>query len=312
MALQENARDAGFAINRLGSAMGAEIIGLDLNVPLDAATFAVLHETMQSHHLLCFRDQHNLTDDSQLAFTERWGPLEVFPEADKTKTESTVYHVANVSPDGVHLAEDDPQVVFQKVNARWHTDSSYRHIPSLASIMFGTEVLPDEAEGGETEFSNMLMAYDALTDEMKRRIEPLHMVHYYEFGRRIYPDLPPISAVEREVVPPTCHPLVRVHPDRAGAGGKGRRSLFLTTNAGNEVSGMTLEAGQTLHKQLAAHAGTPDFCYRHRWRLHDLVMWDNRVLLHRARPYEMEKYRRVFRRTTVAGAGPVVGPYSIS
>ena len=312
MALQDLARDAGFAINRLGPSMGVEIIGLDLNEAMDDATFAILHEAMQTHHLLCFRDQHDLTDASHLAFTERWGPLEVFPEANKTKTESTVYHVANVSPDGEHLPEDNPQVVFQKVNARWHTDSSYRHIPSFASIMFGTEVLPDKAQGGETEFSNMLMAYDALSDEMKRRIEPLHMVHYYEFGRRLYSDLPPISATEREVVPPTCHPLVRVHADRPSVDGGGRRSLFFTTNAGNEVSGMTLEDGQALHKQLATHADNPAFCYRHRWRLHDLVMWDNRVLLHRARPYEMSKYRRVFRRTTVAGAGPVKGPHSIS
>jgi alpha-ketoglutarate-dependent taurine dioxygenase len=312
MALEDNARDAGFAVNRISPAMGAEITGLDLNKPLDDATFAILHETMQTHHLLCFRDQHALSDDSQLSFTERWGPLEIFPEADKTKTETTVYHVANVSPDGEHLPEDDPQVVFQKVNARWHTDSSYRHIPSFASIMFGTEVLPDEAEGGETEFSNMLLAYDALSNDMKRRIEPLHMVHYYEFGRRLYPDLPPITAVEREIVPPTCHPLVRVHPDRPSADGKGRRSLFFTTNAGNEVSGMTLEDGQTFHEQIAAHADKPEFCYRHRWRLHDLVMWDNRVLLHRARPYEMAKHRRVFRRTTVAGAGPIKGPYSVS
>ena len=105
--------------------------------------------------------------------------------------------------------------------------------------------------------------------------------------------------------PPTCHPLVRVHPDR-----NGRRSLFFTTNAGNEVSGMSLEDGQALHRKLAAQASRKEFCYLHRWRPFDLVMWDNRVLLHRAKSYDMARYRRVFRRTTVAGAGPVAGPFT--
>ncbi|MDQ2805093.1 MAG: TauD/TfdA family dioxygenase, partial [Pseudomonadota bacterium] len=167
------------------------------------------------------------------------------------------------------------------------------------------EVLPDEAEGGETEFSDMFLAYDALPEAMKARLQPLHMVHYYEFGRRLFPELPPVSQQEREFVPPVSHPLVRVHPDRDN-----RRSLFMTTNAGNEISGMSLEDGQALHHQLAEHVSEPRFCYRHRWRKGDLVVWDNRCVLHRARAYDMARYRRVFRRTTVAGNGPVRGPYS--
>ncbi len=293
-----------FTINRLAPALAAEVVGLDVTQPFSDTEFARLRAALQEHHLLCFRDQH-LDDDSQLAFSQRWGELEVFPEEDKTKGANTIYHVANVSAEGVHLAEDDHQVVFQKVNARWHTDSSYRYIPSFASIMYGIEVLPDDAPGGETEFTNMLLAYDALTADMQRRLEPLHMVHYYEFGRRLFPQLPPVTHFEREHVPPVAHPLIRVHPDRGG-----RRSLYMTTNAGNEVSGMSLEAGQALHRQLAEHVSNPAFCYEHRWRKNDLVMWDNRVLLHRAMAYDMGKYRRVFRRTTVAGNGPILGPYS--
>lgn len=295
---------SGFSINPLASALGAEVVGLDLGAPLSDADFRKIKEAFQRYHLLCFRDQ-DLIDEAQIAFSRRWGEIEVFPEADKTKTAPTIYNVANVSAEGVHLAEDDPRVVFQKINARWHTDSSYRYIPSFASIMLGIEVLPDEATGGETEFSNMLAAYAALSDAVKHRIEPLHMVHYYEFGRRLFPELPPVTPFEREAVPPVAHPLVRVHPDRDG-----QRSLFMTVNTGNEVSGMALEDGQALHQQLAEHVSAPEFCYRHRWRRNDLVMWDNRVLLHRARPYDMGRYRRVFRRTTVAGFGPILGPYS--
>jgi alpha-ketoglutarate-dependent taurine dioxygenase len=291
-------------IRRLDAPFGAEVVGIDLARPVDDALFDRLRAALQHHHVLCFRDQ-DLTEAQQIAFSERFGPLEDFPETDKTKTASTVYHVANVSTDNEHLPVDDHRVIYQKVNARWHTDSSYRYIPSFISLLYGIEVLPDEAEGGETEFSNMLMAYDALPEAMKARIQPLHMVHTYEFGRRLFPQLPPVTPMEKEFVPPVSHPLVRVHPDRGG-----RRSLFITANAGNEISGMALEQGQALHRELVAHVSDARFHYRHRWRKGDLVVWDNRVLLHQARAYDMGRYRRVFRRTTVAGFGPVLGPYS--
>ena len=291
-------------INPLGATLGAEVIGIDLSRPIDGPSFAELRDALQRHHVLCFRAQQ-LTERQQIAFSKLFGPLEAFPEKDKTKSASTIYNVANVSAEGEHLPVDDHRVIAQKANARWHTDSSYRYIPSYCSLLYGIEVLPDEAEGGETEFSNMFLAYDALSDAMKRRLEPLHMVHYYEFGRRIFPQLPPVSQAESDFVPPVCHPLVRVHADR----GK-RRSLFITMNAGNEISGMSLEDGQALHRELAAHVSRREFCYRHRWRQGDLVVWDNRCLLHRARDYDMARYRRVSRRTTVAGAGPILGPYS--
>jgi alpha-ketoglutarate-dependent taurine dioxygenase len=291
-------------IRRCGAALGAEVIGIDLARRLDPATFAVLRAALQEHHMLCFRDQV-LSEAEQAAFSELFGPLEAFPEAEKTKSASTIYNVANVSTDGEHLPVTDHRVIYQKVNARWHTDSSYRYIPSFCSLLYGIEVLPDEAEGGETEFSNMFLAYDALSDAMKTQLQPLHMVHYYEFGRRLFPELPPVSQIEREFVPPTSHPLVRLHPDRDH-----RRSLFITTNAGNEISGMSLEEGRALHRLLADHVGNPSFVHRHRWRKGDLVVWDNRCLLHQARAYDMARYRRVFRRTTVAGDGPIIGPYS--
>lgn len=293
-----------FTVTRLSPALGAEVTGLDLSRPLTAEQFAAIRDAFQEHHVLCFRDQ-TLDEDAQVAFTRLWGEPESFPEADKTRGPKIFYFVANVSTEGEHLPEDDPRVVFQKVNACWHTDSSYRYIPSFASIMYAVEVLPDEAEGGETEFSNMLLAYDALSEEDKAMLEPLHMVHYYEYGRRLYPQLPPVSAFEREAVPPVAQPLIRVHPDRGN-----RRSLFFTDNAGNEVSGLSMEEGQALHRRLVEHASRPEFCYRHRWRDGDLVMWDNRVLLHRARRYDMAKYRRAFQRTTVAGDGPVLHPFS--
>ena len=106
--------------------------------------------------------------------------------------------MANVNLDGKHLTDQDEQVIFQKVNQRWHTDSSYRFIPSYASLLYGIEVLPDEANGGETEFVNMFKVYEGLDEKLKAKLEYLHMVHYYEFGRRMFPNLPPVSEFEKE------------------------------------------------------------------------------------------------------------------
>jgi taurine dioxygenase/alpha-ketoglutarate-dependent 2,4-dichlorophenoxyacetate dioxygenase len=298
----ETAQD--FEIRPLGPALGAEIVGLDAGRPFDAATLARVREAFDRHHVLCFRDQH-LSDATLVAFSRQFGPLEAFPEKDKTKGRVEVYHVANVSPEGEHLPDDDQRVIFQRNNARWHTDSSYRYVPSLASILYGLEVPPEGAQGGETDFSNMFAAYDALDDDMKRRLAPLHMVHYYECIRRLEPAMPPTTAEERDAVPPVSQPLIRVHPERGN-----RRSLFFTTNTGREISGLTLAEGQALHDWLRTWIERPEFCYRHRWRQGDLVMWDNRCLLHRAVAYDYTAFRRVLRRTTVAGAGPVLGPYS--
>lgn len=302
MATMSEAPD--ITIRRLSDALGAEVIGVDLSQPLEPSVVALLQQAFLEHHLLAFRDQ-NFTEQQQISFSELFGPLEVFPEQDKTKGSSQTYHVANTSQDGKHLGANATMSIYQKVNQRWHTDSSYRFIPSLASLMFAIEVLPDEAEGGETEFSNMFLAYDALPNELKEDLEHRHMAHYYEFGRRLFPELPPVSAAEREAVPPVCHPVVRIHPERGG-----RRSLYFTTNAGNEIGGFTAEDGAAMHRRLSEHASNQRFTYKHRWKDGDFVMWDNRCLLHRAIPYDMDKYRRALRRTTVAGAGPIVGPFS--
>ena len=295
---------APFHINLLCDALGAEIVGLDVSKPLAPAALARVKQAFLDHHMLCFREQ-SLSPEAQIAFSKQFGELEAFPEKDKSKGRVELYHVANVSTEGEHLADDDQRVIFQRNNARWHTDSSYRFIPSLASIMYAVEVLPPEAEGGETAFSNMLLAWQALDDSTKARLEPLHMVQYYDCIRRLEPAMPPMTEEERDAVPPATHPLVRVHPERGYA-----RSLYFTANTGAEIGGGTLEEGRLLHRFLAEHVDKPAFCHAHRWREGDLVMWDNRVLLHRAARYDSARYRRVLWRTTVGGTGPVLGPFS--
>ena len=296
-------QDHAFTIAPVSDALGAEVIGLDLAQPMKLETQAVVRKAFQEHHMLCFRDQ-SLTDEQLVAFSTQFGPLEVFPEKDHTKGKIEVYHVANVSLDGEHLPQEDPAVVFQRNNGRWHTDSSYRYTPSFASIMYGIEVLPDEAKGGETGFSNMLAAYAALPDDMKAKLEPLHQVHSYADIRRLEPSIPPMSVEERNAFPPVTHPVLRVHPDRGY-----QRSLYFTSNTSLEIGGMTLEEGKALHGWLVDYVSQPEFCYFHRWRTNDLVMWDNRVLLHRAIEYDYARYRRILRRTTVAGDTTIMGPF---
>jgi len=292
----------GVELRPLDPALGAEVDGLDLRRSIPAPVAAWLREALQRHHFLCVRGQV-LDEEQQVAASACFGPLETFPERQKTRARPTFYNVANVAPDGGTMAPDDPRLVAQKLNELWHTDSSYRFLPSRCSLLLAIEALPGEAEGGETEFSNMFLAYEALPEATRRRIEPLHMVHDYGFDQRLFPQLPPLDPAVREAFPPASHPLVRVHPDRGGL-----RSLFMTANTGAEVSGLGLEEGRALHAELVRHVSQPGFCLRHRWRAGDLMVWDNRCLLHRGRPYDASRFRRVARRTTVAGDGPVAGP----
>ncbi len=292
-----------FIKNKLSDYFGIELTSIDLSKKFSDIEIEDIKQLFQDNHLIVFRNQ-SLTDNQQLKFTEYFGDLEVFPEADKTKDSPKTYHVANVSLEGKHLTDQDDQVIFQKVNQRWHTDSSYRFIPSYASLLYGIEVLPNEAIGGETEFVNMFKVYENLNDELKEKLESLHMVHYYEFGRRMFPNLPPVSAFERENIPPVSHPLIRLHPDR-----NNKKSLFFTANAGNEIGGMKQDEGALLHSDLVDIVESSKYRYKHRWKRGDLVMWDNRCLMHRAIPYDINKFRRVFRRTTVAGNGAIKGPF---
>ena len=186
-----------------------------------------------------------------------------------------IFNVSNVSEDGVHLDSSDQRVILQKNNSRWHTDSSYRYLPSVFSILYGQETLPPEVEGGQTQFSNMLAAYDDLPEDKKNLLQPLHQVHSYNDIRRLEPSLPELTYEEKSNFPPVTHPIIRVHPDR-----NFKKSLYFTSNTSLEIGGMSLEQGKELHKWLIDYISQPKFCYTHNWQKNDLIMWDNRVLLH--------------------------------
>ena len=291
-------------IKKLTKNFGVEITNFDCSKIVNNNELEVLKKTIQESHFICFKNQ-DLNGNTLAKFTKNFGNLEVYPEKDKTKGKIEIFNVSNVSENGKHLSPDDQRVILQKNNSRWHTDSSYRYHPASFSILFGQETLPQEAIGGQTEFSNMLIAYDNLTEEKKTLLQPLHQVHSYNDIRRLEPGLPELTYEEKSNFPPVTHPIIRVHPDR-----NFKKSLYFTSNTSLEIGGMSLEKGKELHAWLVDYISQPQFCYKHSWGKNDLIMWDNRVLLHRVIPYDYAKYRRAMIRGTVEGKVPVLGPFS--
>ena len=291
-------------IKKLTKNFGVEITNFDCSKIVNNNELEVLKKTIQESHFICFKNQ-DLNGNTLAKFTKNFGGLEAYPEKDKTKGKIEIFNVSNVSEDGKHLSPDDQRVILQKNNSRWHTDSSYRYHPASFSILFGQETLPQEAIGGQTEFSNMLIAYDNLSEEKKTLLQPLHQVHSYNDIRRLEPGLPELTHEEKSNFPPVTHPIIRVHPDRSF-----KKSLYFTSNTSLEIGGMSLEKGKELHAWLVDYISQSQFCYKHSWEKNDLIMWDNRVLLHRVIPYDYAKYRRAMIRGTVEGKVPVLGPFS--
>jgi taurine dioxygenase/alpha-ketoglutarate-dependent 2,4-dichlorophenoxyacetate dioxygenase len=291
-------------IKKLTKNFGVEITNFDCSKIVNNNELEILKKTIQESHFICFKNQ-DLNGNTLAKFTKNFGNLEAYPEKDKTKGKIEIFNVSNVSENGKHLSPDDQKVILQKNNSRWHTDSSYRYYPASFSILFGQETLPQEAAGGQTEFSNMLIAYDNLTEEKKTLLQPLHQVHSYNDIRRLEPGLTELTYKEKSNFPPVTHPIIRVHPDR-----NFKKSLYFTSNTSLEIGGMSLEKGKELHAWLVDYISQPEFCYKHSWEKNDLIMWDNRVLLHRVIPYDYAKYRRAMIRGTVEGKVPVLGPFS--
>ena len=271
--------------------IGIEITGADLSTPLDSATIGEIERLWRRHLVLVFPKQ-SLTEDRQIAFSRYFGELDITIEDDKKSSKNPeVLPIANVDEQGQKLDINHPiQHYFSTLTALWHTDGSYRAVPSFASMLHALEVTP---EGGETCFANGIAAYEALPPGIKRQVEGKHMVHSYEFTRHFEPRLPPLSEEERLQSPPATHPIVRRHAD-------GSRSLYVSGNVAYYVGGMPLDEGKRLHKYLLDWVTQPRFVYRHRWTVGDVVMWDNRPTLHRVLPYD-PSHRRVLQRTELKG-----------
>jgi len=195
------------------------------------------------------------------------------------------------------IPPDDRRMVYQLANMLWHSDSSFKAVPSLCSLLSARIVPP---EGGATEFASTRAAYPSLPDALKRRVEHAIAVHDFSWSRdQVRPGF--FTAEERAVYPPVRHPLVRVNPVN------GRRCLFLGAHA-SYIEGLSIDEGRALLAELLAHVTQPRFRYRHEWTEGDLVIWDNRCVLHRATPYDSVRHQRLLQRTTVSGDAAEFAP----
>jgi alpha-ketoglutarate-dependent taurine dioxygenase len=280
-----------FTVKRLTNVAGGEIRGIDLSKPITPDIRDTILDAFVEYHVLVFRDQ-DLTKDQQHAFTTNFGALEQhvgrFPDGTRYPVVHTVTNLDLVTGKPTPTPSTHG-------NYFWHTDKSYHAVPSLATLLHAVQVPP---EGGDTLFANMHMGYDALSEAEKRSLEGLGAVHSWEASRRNTGNRPATEEQKRER-PPVVHPVVRTHPV------SGRKSLYLGMHIGH-IEGMPEADGKARLDDLLERATVPANVYRHQWQKGDLVMWDNRCLLHRAdRNYDMSAHARVLHRTVVIGTVPV-------
>jgi len=275
---------ADFAVRPLSSLFAAEIIGLDFRQTLTQPVRRAVYDAFVRHHVLAFRDQR-LTREEQIAFTEQFGALERHIARNRGSDNPWVHTVSNLGADG-HPSG--------KVNSTsWHTDKSFRPEPSLETILHAVTMPPS---GGDTCFASMYAAYDALSDGEKAKLDRLRVIHSWELSREKMGQK--ASPEEIRDAPPMSHPLVRVHPDT------GRKCLFMGEHA-SHIDGWPMANGRALLARLEAHATQQRFIYRHRWQPGDVLMWDNRCLLHRADPnFDAALHPRVLHRTCLRGTAP--------
>jgi taurine dioxygenase len=279
-----------FEIRPLSPLMAAEILGLDLSQPVDDAMRDAILAALNRYKVLVFRDQ-NLPAAAQADFTRRFGELEPHVNRDFRSAGIPEVHPVN------NLDENKrPSRGIKNIgNYAWHTDKSYMARPSLATLLYAVQLPPD---GGDTEFADLQAAYDALPEERKQRLQPLRVVHSWERSRQ-KSGSKPATAEEKRDAPPVTHPLIRTHP------ATGRKGLYIGNHT-SHIEGWPIDQGEALLAELLDFATQPQFVYRHRWRPGDMVMWDNRCLVHRAiANFDMDRHARVLNRTVVRGDVPV-------
>ncbi|HEV8519017.1 MAG TPA: TauD/TfdA family dioxygenase [Burkholderiales bacterium] len=277
-------------VKRLHPLFAAEIGGVDLTRALDDATFSTIENAFEEYSVLVFHGQR-IDDEQQLAFSRRFGALEqTTANVTNDGKRSEVADISNVGADGKLMPLDSKSMKYRDGNEMWHSDSSFKPIPAKASLLSAREVPPQE---GDTEFASLRAAYAALPKQMLAGLENLIAIHSYTYSRGLVdPDL--FTPEQAAQVPPVRQSLIRINPKN------GRKALYLGSHA-SHIEGMPVEAGRKILHELLAAATQPSFVYRHAWRQFDLVIWDNRAVLHRGRGWDKARHRRVMHRTTVAG-----------
>jgi taurine dioxygenase len=281
-------------VTRCDAALGAEI-GFDLSGPIDDAIFGELERIFHDNIVVFFREQ-NLTNERHIEFSRRFGALEVHivkkyllpghPEI------LLVSNIKNAAGEHIGLAD---------AGFTWHSDVSYRRRPSRCSLLYAKEV-PRDDDGvvlGDTVFANCIAAYEALPAAMQRRLDGLKAIHRYSSRRRVENSpRPKLTQAQLDETPDVAHPIVRTHPHT------GRKAIYVTAGECIGIAGMPEDEAVELIAELDSHCVKPEFLYRHRWRVGDLVMWDNATAMHLAICDYALPQRRLMHRTTVIGGEP--------
>ncbi len=286
------------AIRQIHPVFVGEVSGVDLRERLTPEEAAAIEAGMDRYAVLVFHDQQ-ITDEQQLAFSRNFGEIERavgghIMKDNERRLSFDMADISNLDKDNKLLARDDRRRMFNLGNELWHSDSSYRAIPAKFSLL-SARAIP--STGGNTEFADMRAAYDALDERTKGEIEDLVTEHSLMYSRGTL-GFSEFSEEERKTFAPVRQRLVRTHPASK------RKSLFLASHAGTIV-GWPMPEARAFLRDLTEHATQRQFVHAHQWRRHDLVIWDNRATMHRARRYDHTQIRDM-RRTTIAGSEPTV------
>jgi len=272
----------------------AEVAAIDLRGVADRGTLDGIRAGMDEHAVLVFRDQP-FADDEQLAFAKRFdGALHMKTGAAVVQKSrfgnEALTDISNVDESGELLGAGDRRRMYSLGNRLWHTDASFQDPPGRYS-MLSAKVVPSVS--ADTEFADMRAAYDALDADMKEKLEGLRAHHSIAHSRKTLGF--EFSAEEQDKLKGAVHPIVRTNPRTR------RRSLYLASHA-SQIVGWPVPEGRLLLRDLIEHATQPQFVYRHRWRVGDLVIWDNRATMHRGRPFDDARHRRELRAFFISGA----------
>src|SRR5262245_30118684 len=272
----------------LGPGFAAELRGVTLaEIAADDAAYAAARAAFEEHSVLVFRGQ-DVTDEVQLAFSRRFGP----PEVTKVGSLGTGTHfviLSTIGEDGKVVPADHRLALRNKANQLWHTDSSFKRVPALASVL-SARIIP--SHGGETEYVSTRLAFDRLDKALQERVASLFAWHDYSYSRgKVAPDI--VAAEERAALPPQCWRMVWTNP------ANGLRALYIASHA-YAIEGMEESVAQNLIAELTDAATAPGLSYTHTWRQGDVVMWDNRATLHRGRPWPPGEARLIVRTTISA------------
>ena len=259
---------------------------------LDAGAFADLEAAWHEHAVLIFPGLH-LDDVAHIGFSRRFGALERLQAAAVEGGRPEIFNVSNVGPDGAIVPPGSSFDLHNQGNQIWHSDSSFKSTPAKGSLLRAVAV---PSEGGDTEFADMRAAYDDLPEERRHWLADKVAVHSYRYSQGLIGGLDLLSDAELDAIPPVEHPLIATHP------GSSRRNLFIGRHA-SHIAGQDVEESRALLQSLCADACRDPRVYRHRWQAGDLVIWDNRCVLHRGLPYPADQ-PRIMCRTTVAGDQP--------